>query len=45
MFENRNGFFDNLDELSVKQLKKNGDISFMSKKEKLELQLQRIKDR
>ena len=32
MFENRNGFFSDLDELSLKEMKRKGGISLMSKK-------------
>ncbi len=45
MIPNRNGFFDNLEPLSVKELKKKGSINFLSKKEKMELQLARINER
>ena len=45
MIENRNGFFDGLDELSVKQLKKHGGVSFISKKQRLEFELQRLNER
>ena len=45
MVENRNGFFDDLEELSVKQLKKHGGISFISKKQRLEFELQRLNER
>ena len=44
MIPNRNGF-DNLEMLSVKELKKKGSISFLSKREKIQFQLDRIKER
>ena len=45
MIQNRNGFFDNLEMLSVKELKKRGSINFLSKREKMQFELDRINER
>ena len=45
MIPNNNGFVNNLPELSGKELKKGGGISFLNKKQKLEMQLERLEDK
>ena len=45
MVQNRNGFFDNLKMLSTKELRKKGSISFLSKRERTQFQLERILER
>ena len=45
MIPNRNGFFDNLEQLSAKELKKKGSLSFLTKRERMEMELGRIKER
>ena len=45
MMPNRNGFFDGLEPLSSKELRKHGGISFQSKKQRMEMQLARINER
>ena len=45
MVQNRNGFFDNLEMLSSKELRKKGSISFLSKRERAQFQLERILER
>ena len=39
MIPNRGGFFDNLDPLNVKELKRKGSVNFLTKKEKLQFEL------
>ena len=41
----RNGFFDNLEVLSAKELRKKGSINFLSKREKTQFELDRILER
>ena len=45
MVVNRNGFFDDLEPLAGKELRKHGGISFQSKKQRLEVELARIEER
>ena len=45
MVPNPNGFFDNLDVLGPAELRRKSSLSFVSKKQRLELQLQRITER
>ena len=45
MIPNRGGFFDNLEPLTVKEMKRKGSINFLTKKEKLQFELERIKER
>jgi hypothetical protein len=45
MIDNKDGFFDNLDLLNSKELKKSSSISFLSKKQRLEAELARINER
>ena len=45
MIPNKGGFFDNLEPLSVKEMKRKGSINFLTKKEKLQFELERIKER
>ena len=45
MVPNRNGFFDDLEPLAGKELRKHGGISFQSKKQRLEVELARIEER
>ena len=45
MVSNRDGFFDDLDLLPPKELKKNASISFLSKRQRLEAELVRINER
>jgi len=45
MVPNRNGFFDNLEQLSAKEMRRKGSISFLSKKDKLQFELERINER
>ena len=44
-FPVREGFFDGLEVLSSKDLRKKTSVSFLSKKQKLEMQLARIQER
>jgi LAS superfamily LD-carboxypeptidase LdcB len=45
MVPNHNGFVNNLPELSAKELKKGGGVSFLSKRERLEMQLERLEEK
>ena len=45
MIPNKGGFFDNLEPLSVKEMKRKGSINFLTKKEKLQFELERLKER
>ena len=45
MLPNYNNFIDNLPELSAKELKKGGGVSFLSKRQRLEMQLERLDER
>ena len=45
MIPNRRGFFDNLEPLNVKELKRKGSINFLTKKERLQFELERINER
>ena len=45
MIPNNNNFVNDLPELSAKDLKKGGGISFLTKRERLELQLNRLDDK
>jgi hypothetical protein len=45
MLPNHNGFMDNLPELNAKELKKGGGVSFLSKKQRLELQVERLEEK
>ena len=45
MIANRNGFFDGLENLSQKELRRKGSIKFLSKREKLQFELERINER
>jgi tRNA1(Val) A37 N6-methylase TrmN6 len=45
MVPSNNGFLNNLQELSAKELKKGGGLSFMNKKERLEFQLEQIEEK
>ena len=42
---NRQGFFDNLEMLSAKELRKKSSINFLSKRERTQFQLDRIHER
>ena len=41
----REGFFDGLDMLSAKEMKRKGNLTFMNKRQKMEIQLARINER
>ena len=41
----REGFFDGLDVLSAKEMRRKGNLSFMTKRQKMEMQLARIAER
>ena len=45
MIPNKNGFFDNLEVLSAKELRKKGSINFLSKRERTQFELDRIIER
>ena len=45
MIPNRNGFFDNLEPLSAKELRKKTSLSFLSKRERMQFELARINER
>ena len=45
MVVNRNGFFDDLEPLHPRELRKHGGISFQSKKQRMEMELARINER
>ena len=45
MIPNHNGFMDNLPELSAKELKKGGGVSFLTKRQRLEMQLERLEEK
>ena len=45
MIPNKNGFFDNLEVLSAKELRKKGSINFLSKRERAQFELDRIIER
>ena len=45
MIPSNNGFLDNLPELSAKELKKGGGVSFLNKRERLEMQLERLEEK
>ena len=45
MIPNRNVFFDNLEVLSAKELRKKGSINFLSKRERTQFELDRILER
>ena len=44
MIPDNNGFFNNLPELSAKELKKGGGVNFYSKKERLERQVLKMEE-
>ena len=41
----RDGFFDDLEPLSARDMRKKGSINFLSKREKMEMELERIHER
>ena len=45
MIPNKGGFFDNLEPLNFKEMKRKGSINFLTKKEKLQFELERLKER
>ena len=45
MIPNNNGFMDNLPELSAKEMKKGSGVSFLSKRQRLEMQLERLEEK
>ena len=45
MIPNVGGFFDNLEQLTAQELRKKGSIRFMSKRQKVEFELERINER
>ena len=45
MVKNKDGFFDNLEMLSAKELRKKSSINFLSKRERAQFQLDRILER
>ena len=45
MIPNKGGFFDNLVPLNVKELKQKGSVNFLTKKEKLQFELERLNER
>ena len=45
MIPNNNGFMNNLPELSAKEMKKGGAVSFLNKRQRLELQLERLEEK
>ena len=45
MIPNKGGFFDNLEPLNVKELKRKGSVNFLTKKEKLQFELERLNER
>ena len=45
MIPNVGGFFDNLEQLTAQELRKKGSIRFMSKRQKMEFELERINER
>ena len=45
MIVNHNGFFDDLGTLNSKQLRQKGSISFLSKKQRIQMELARIDQR
>jgi hypothetical protein len=45
LIENKNGFFDDLPALGVKELKRQGGVSFLSKRQRLEYDMQRLEQR
>ena len=45
MMQGLEGFFENLPELSLKEQKKAGGMSFLSKRQRIELQLARMDER
>ena len=45
MIDNSDRFFDDLPTLSASELKKSGGMSFISKKQRLEMELARIQER
>ena len=45
MIPNVGGFFDNLEQLTAQELRKKGSIRFLSKRQKMEFELERINER
>ena len=45
MIPNKGGFFDNLEPLSIIELKRKGSVNFLTKKEKLQFELERLNER
>ena len=45
MIPNVGGFFDNLEHLTAQELRKKGSIRFLSKREKMQFELERINER
>ena len=41
----RDGFFDGLDVLSAKEMRRKGNLSFLTKRERMEMELARIAER